>query len=374
MKTSFFDGADHDAADEIPLYKGVQQDQRQGRHHHNGVFQQLLSLSNHADGLGIQHICHGFIQRGGDGADNNLQRLLVEVLQIDHGGHVVVPCADGGIHDNDGNDRLGQRHHKPDQELYDGAAVHSGGLKDRLRNVALEIVAADDQIECGHTVGDDHDQNVVHQTQLAHQQVGGDHTAAEVHRDQEVHEEHLLTVKPGAGQDIADGDDDQQLRKAHGEGIEQRIPVADPNALGAVQFFISDGSQSLGKQPDLSVGDVGRITDRSDQGIPQGVQTSHGSNQQKYSDYAIGDLICPGLTDFGRMFFLCKSQHETVSSLSMFLVVSGHREVAQNMPVPEIFLDTQLEVKRIIRLQTLLNRSTAVAKPYWFLVIPTLYT
>ena len=109
------DGANHDALDEVFLEHRVDEEDRDGGHHHRGI---LDAFADRGGGIRRQTGGHGAYAVGDqDLTQHQLQRVLGTGAQIEHGVEPGVPVTDGVEQHHDGQRRLRKRKDDAEEDL-----------------------------------------------------------------------------------------------------------------------------------------------------------------------------------------------------------------------------------------------------------------
>ena len=114
-------------------------------------------------------------------AQEQLQRVMLLLVEVDHGVKVGIPLAHEGVQGNDGQNGLGQRKHNAPEGARLVAAVDGGAFQKLAGDAGFKEGACDDDVEAAQTAQQCNDERIVDQPQIAHHDECGNEAAAEIH-------------------------------------------------------------------------------------------------------------------------------------------------------------------------------------------------
>ncbi len=215
------------------MEEGIHDHQGNAGDDNRGVLEQLGQLGPLGGALDIGDHTGLRLALDQDGTEDQLQRLLSGVLQVDHGVKVAVPHAHEVPHGDGGDDGGADG----DQDLE--KVGHFGGSVNvrRLLEVpgdALVVGAGNNHVPHVEGAGQQDGQGVVQQVEVVDQQVGGDQAAAEEHGDDKDHIEEASAPEIGPGHGVGGQQGDDPAQDGGFDGVEQGVLKAHPD-LGVAQ-------------------------------------------------------------------------------------------------------------------------------------------
>lgn len=238
------DGANHDALDEVFLEHRVDEEDRDGGHHHRGI---LDAFADRGGGIRRQTGGHGAYAVGDqDLTQHQLQRVLGTGAQIEHGVEPGVPVTDGVEQHHDGQRRLRKRKDDAEEDLEVVGAVDPCRFLHAVGDLA-HAVSHDDQVPRVYSVGKHHGPEVVVQADALDHQEGGDHAAAKEHGEGDQEHDGVTGAEAFPGQNIRAKASQQQIDAGTNRHIQQRLIVVFDHLLGFVgrHFVLADDARSI---------------------------------------------------------------------------------------------------------------------------------
>lgn len=228
----FLDGAHHDALHEVLLHKGINAQDGHGADDDHGVLDQRVQVQ-YVRGVVAGGVIGVVDVDQQDLAQEQLQRELAAILQIDHRVKPAVPLRHGVVEHHHGDGGLGAGHNDAEEDGKIPRAVQARGLLQALRDGA-EGGAHHDHVPGADYAGQDDRHTGIIQSNALDDKEFGDHAAGKIHGEYHQQRKQLFEHQLGAGQRVRAqaGKEDAQHRAHH--HIEDGVGIADAD-IGVLQ-------------------------------------------------------------------------------------------------------------------------------------------